>query len=1046
MALRKTRAIFEIIGVSSLGILLLVGIAAWRLSEGPVKLDFLSSHIEAAVNGAGGSFRIRVGGTRLAWAGWQRTLDILVRDVRAIGENNRVIARVPEMSVTFSLRALIRGIVAPTSFDIIAPRIGLIRNPNGQLALMVEEQGTVDAGVFAGLLGALGAENDPVRPISYLRRISILDARLSVDDRLNGKKWVVPELDLVLSRERGEIRATMFGAIDIEGTAVRFDGKAAWKPGDRTIDLSAGIEPVRLDRLATLAPELSALEVPVSGRASILLDVNGTVHDGSFDLHGEAGRIVVPTLWKAGLPVSGIQISGRFNSDPGVIEFERFIADLGGPKFDIKATLRRLGKGMTIKGDLKLDRMALDDLPRYWPQGVAFKARRWVLGRMSRGIAEDTAMTVAFQIPDISKPAFALESLAGRMRLRDATIDYLTGLPKIEKLVGDATFQRGQFIATVLKAEVAGLRIENGTVRLTGLDGDDETAAIDAPVVGTLSKSLALIDHKPLGFAKAFGIEPGKVKGRAKTRLKLRMPMRVDLKTSQIEISAAAQITGADLPSFAFGQPVQAGNFSLKVDTHKLDLEGSARISGVPAKLKWHENFDPGARIARQYEASVIVGEADFRRFGLPAISPYVQGPVSLDLAYLQPPKGSAEMVVKAGLKQSSLFLPGFDWRKPSGEDGLAWVSLTVAPEGAVFVKDFDLRTLKLRARGSARFSAKGGLQGLDLRTFEFGRTKMAASLAIDDRGTYDIVLKGDVFDATAFVEKLASDGETARLPPLRLTGNLGRVWFDSEIPVDEVRARLVHDGVEWIEADLAGTLGKDRSLVLKMSADGDRREARLTSDNAGAALRALDLIDTIRGGKLALSGTQRKGGQQKGSQAGPWTGTLKISDFTLVDAPVMARVLTLASLTGITYALSGKGIGFSTLDVPFSYGDGVMTIKGARSLGSELGLTADGIVDTRKKTMGFNGMIIPAYTLNSALGNIPLVGQIFSGTDGGGIFAATYKISGAIAKPDVSVNALAALAPGILRDILGIFGPRKPGEKPGSRAPSPEDEIPESP
>jgi hypothetical protein len=418
-----------------------------------------------------------------------------------------------------------------------------------------------------------------------------------------------------------------------------------------------------------------------------------------------------------------------------------------------------------------------------------------------------------------------------------------------------------------------------------------------------------------------------------------------------------------------------------------------------------------------------------------------VQGNVSLDLAYLRPPQGAAEMVVKAGLKQSSLFLPGFDWRKPVGEDGLAWVSLIVSPEGRVSVKDFDLRTLKLRARGSASISAKGGINGLELRTFEFGRTKMAASLAIDDRGTYDIVLEGDVFDATPFVEKLISDGETARLPPLRLTGSLGRVWFDSEIPVDGVRARLIHDGSEWIEADLTGTLGKDRSLALKMSAEGDRREARLTSDNAGAALRALDLVDTIRGGKLALNGTQKKG-----SQTAPWTGSLKISDYTLVDAPVMARVLTLASLTGITNALSGKGIDFATLDVPFSYRDGLMTIKGARSVGSELVLTADGIVDTRKKTLGFNGMIIPAYTLNSALGNIPLVGKIFSGTDGGGIFAATYKISGAIAKPDVSVNPLAALAPGILRDILGIFGPRKPGEKPGSRAPSPDDEIPENP
>jgi hypothetical protein len=1043
MVLRKTRAICEIIGVSCLGLLLLAGLAAWRLAEGPVKLDFLSSHIEEAINGIGGTLRIKVGGTHLAWAGWERTLDIRVKDVRAVGEDSRVIVRVPEMSVTFSLRALARGIVAPTSFDIIGPRIGLIRNPTGELALMVEEQGTVDAGLFGDLIGALSATNDPARPISYLRRLSILDARLRVDDGLTGIKWEAPEIDLILLREQGEIRATMFGAIDVKGTPVRFDANAAWKPGENTIDLSVGFEPVRVDRVAALSPAFqiaSGVELPVNGRASILLGVDGAVHDGSFELHGESGRIVAPALWKDGLPVSDVKIAGRFNSDPGMIEFERFSADIGGPKVDIKATVLRLGESLSINGAVKLDRVALDKLPGYWPKRMALKARRWVLGRMSQGLVEDVATTVAFAVPNMEKPEFILGSLLGHFRLRDATIDYLTGLPKIKKLVATVVFRKGEVIGKVSNGEAAGLTIENGTVRLTGLDGHNETATIDAPITGTLSDALALIDHKPMGFARSFGIDPGKVTGRATTQLKLRMPMREDLETTQIEISAAARVTGANLPSFAFGRAVEAGDFDLKVDTKSLNLEGTARVAGIPAKVKWLERFDPKARIARQYEATAIVDAEDLKRFGV-ILSPYLQGALALNIAYLKPPKGVAEMVVKAGLKQSSLYLPGFEWRKPSGKEGLAWLSLLIRPEGAVTIKGFDLQTQELRARGGASFTAKGELRRLDLRRFEFGRTKMGATVVIDDKGIYDISLKGNVLDATRFFENVTTDGKATVLPPLRLTGNLRRVWFDQEIPIEGVRARLVHDGVEWIDGDLTGTLGKDRSLAFKMSVVGSRLAARLTSDNAGAALRALDLIDTISGGKLVLSGTQQKRGDNT-----PWAGVLKISDFTMVNAPVFARVLTLASLTGITNALSGRGIGFTSLNMPFTYRDGLATIRKARSVGSQLGLTADGIVNTRKKTLGLNGIIIPAYTINSALGNIPIVGKLFSGSDGGGIFAATYNISGAIANPDISVNPLAALAPGILRDILGIFGPTKPSEKPGSRAPKPGDAITETP
>lgn len=1035
MAFRKLHFCCEILGVSILGFLLLAGTATWFLSKGPVRLDFLSTHIEEAVNGAKGPIRVKVGGTHLSWAGWERTLDIRVKDVRALAENNRVIARVPEMSVTFSLRALLRGIFAPTSFDIIGLRVRLIRNPTGEMALMLEEQAAEDAGLFVALVGALGVENDPARPTSYLRRLSILDARVSVDDRLSGIVWRAPDVDLVLLREEGEIRGTLFGALDVGGTPVRIDANAAWKPGEETVDLSIGLEPVQIARLAALSPTLKAaeaLKISVSGRASVLMGVDGTLYDGSFELRGEDGTIVDPSLWKDDLPISEVSVAGRFNSDPGLFELERFSATLGGPKIDVSGRLLLLGETASIDGTVKVDRMALDALPNYWPNGFALKARSWILGNMSKGLVEDTAATVSIRIPDVAKPDFILETLSGRMRLRDTTINYLTGLPKLKNINGTAIFRQDRFVASVSGAEAAGLTIEKGTVRLIGLNNDQKTAVIDASIIGSLSDALALIDRKPLDFARKFGVDPAKVAGRARTRLKLTMPMLSDLKTEQIDISATAQLSDVDLPSFAFGQSVERGDFSLKVDTLGLTLEGTARVAGLPSTIKWIERFDSKAKIARQYEATGIVRDTDFERLGMAAIKPYVQGALALDVAYLRPSSGAAEMVVKAGLKQSGLFLPGFDWRKPVGEDGLAWFSLLVAPGGVVTLRDFDFQTRELWARGSAEMSLEDGLKGMVLRSFNFGRTQVGATVALNDKGEYDIALSGDVLDATPFFASTVKRGDETALPPLRLRADLGRVWLDPEIPVDGLRAELVHNGKEWIAADVKGALGKDRSLIFTMAAGNDDRDIQLTSDNAGAALRALDFIDTFQEGRLVLAARQ-----PKGDKKAPWTGSLDISKFSLVKAPILARVLTLASFTGITNTLAGKGISFDSLNVPFMYRDGTLAFKNARSVGSELGFTANGTVDTRKKTVAVDGTIIPAYTINSALGRIPIVGQIFSGAEGSGVFAATYKVTGALDKPEVSVNPLAALAPGFLRNLLGIF------DSPAPETTDPSSEVP---
>ena len=65
---------------------------------------------------------------------------------------------------------------------------------------------------------------------------------------------------------------------------------------------------------------------------------------------------------------------------------------------------------------------------------------------------------------------------------------------------------------------------------------------------------------------------------------------------------------------------------------------------------------------------------------------------------------------------------------------------------------------------------------------------------------------------------------------------------------------------------------------------------------------------------------------------------------------------------------------------------------------------------------------MVPAYTLNSLIGKIPLIGPLIVGEKGSGMFAATYSVSGSLNRPDLSVNPLAALTPGFLRGLFSIF------------------------
>ena len=61
-------------GTLLFGIVLLV-LAVWRLSLGPVELDFLTGRLEAALNTDGAPTHIEIGGIILAWEGFHQGLD-----------------------------------------------------------------------------------------------------------------------------------------------------------------------------------------------------------------------------------------------------------------------------------------------------------------------------------------------------------------------------------------------------------------------------------------------------------------------------------------------------------------------------------------------------------------------------------------------------------------------------------------------------------------------------------------------------------------------------------------------------------------------------------------------------------------------------------------------------------------------------------------------------------------------------------------------------------------------------------------------------------
>jgi hypothetical protein len=310
----------------------------------------------------------------------------------------------------------------------------------------------------------------------------------------------------------------------------------------------------------------------------------------------------------------------------------------------------------------------------------------------------------------------------------------------------------------------------------------------------------------------------------------------------------------------------------------------------------------------------------------------------------------------------------------------------------------------------------------LVLDQIRLGRTLASGHIAVpsDTRDVLRVVLQGPVLDLSGYLKqrdkaKPGTEDDETKGRPWDINISFGQVILAKDETLAPASLTAASDGLHILHGDLsAGAAGEVRASI--SPAPGGRRLS-IDSADAGAVLLAAGVADNIHGGKLRLDATF----DDKAPHA-PLSGTATLEKFRVVDAPAIGRLLQAMTLYGAWDLLRGPGLAFSRAVVPFRWQQHVLHLESARAFSSSLGLTAHGDIDMRQHVANVDGTIVPAYFFNQLLGDIPLVGRLFSPEKGGGVFAARYTVRGKLADPKVAVNPLSALTPGFLRGVFGVL------------------------
>jgi len=119
----------------------------------------------------------------------------------------------------------------------------------------------------------------------------------------------------------------------------------------------------------------------------------------------------------------------------------------------------------------------------------------------------------------------------------------------------------------------------------------------------------------------------------------------------------------------------------------------------------------------------------------------------------------------------------------------------------------------------------------------------------------------------------------------------------------------------------------------------------------------------------------------------------------------------------------TGNDVTFDRLRANFVRTGARVDFTDAAISNAAMGFTLNGYLDTAKERTDINGTFVPLYGLNNVVSQLPLLGQLLGGGHNEGLFALNFRVAGRLSKPDVSVNPLSALAPGILRKLFSAGG-----------------------
>ncbi len=1033
-------------------ILVAISVFIWRVSNAPLDIGFAKPYIQSSLRDSETGNYVLMEKVVLYWPDLKGPLYLQMHGGQLVNAQGSTIISVDSAAISFSRSALLSGRILPKSIILKKPTLRLLRNLDGEFEMdlgiesdkdMEQDQFDLTTRIF-GYIARPGRESAQKSLISRLEEFHIEDASLFIDDKIMKQSWSLPNSNLIFK----STRKGMVGHVDLklpntglDSSTINIDMNYIWD--QKNVEISVDFKNIDIKAIAGNIPEIGVLakqHIIFNAHVETILDETFMPSDLRVEALSERGDILHPDLSDNPIPYESLSLNALYNYNSRSLLIKDTSVTIGGVNVNASAEMEHGKSDVNGKVKVWIDELKQSQIDPLWPNILrGDNSEKWIVHRMSEGIFKNMRLgfniTAKKEIPEFNGsniirmgpflPVWSadIDKLMAEFDFENMSVDYRAPLDKVANAYGSGRFDlnSNEINVEVRQAKLRSLIVSRATLLLdqvvTKGKGD---VAIDVDLSGDIQEIMRYVSNDPINLDDDINMDIDKVKGQAELNIKLKFPARKDVEMKEFQIGIDGNLNNILFPDILKTLDLSGKSLKFKVKDGLASISGNAMLDNRPMKFSWEEFLNSAGQPYKEKITARITADPNIRGIMGIDLNDFIEGSLPVEVNYVSYVNGKSKADILIDVTPAVFFIDTFDFKKPAGSKASAKLTAYFKNKNIYKITNLTAEGDKFKIfKSNVSFKQENGetrLSSGKISKFILGETKSNLEFVYDNKGAVNIVMDAQFIDAQVFLGD--EEKSSYQQPPMKISLTANKMQTAPEEIITNTKIYMDIDSYgRFNQMEMDAHIGEgDFRLRFKPDKDG-RRIFSMRSTDAGAFLKAFNVYSNIRGGSLVIYGEPVSGVHDRTLR-----GKAEISDFRVVHAPALAKLLSVLSLGGIGEVLAGDGLSFEKLEADFNWlyrkSGALLVLKNGRTSGNSIGLLFDGTFDNQQRKVDVSGTIVPMSNLNKIIGSIPIIGDILTGGSGG-VFAATYSLKGKSDDPEIFVNPLSILTPGILRRIL---------------------------